>query len=55
MGGGVVGPECAVPPRYGRAQSRELSHLMGETLSDELKDIYHRAQKKGMPVFVTPY
>lgn len=34
---------------------RELSHLMGETLSDELKDIYHRAQKKGMPVFVTPY
>ncbi len=34
---------------------RELNHLMGGTLSNDLKDIYHAAHQKGMPVFVTPY
>ena len=34
---------------------RELNHLMGDTLSDEMKAIYQTAQKKGIPVFVTPY
>lgn len=34
---------------------RELNHFMGDTLSDEMKVIYQTAQKKGIPVFVTPY
>lgn len=34
---------------------RELNHLMGDTLSEETKSIYKKAQKKGIPVFVTPY
>ena len=34
---------------------RELNQLMGNTLSDDMKAIYQTAQKKGIPVFVTPY
>ena len=34
---------------------RELNQLMGNTLSDDMKAIYQTAQKKGIPVYVTPY
>ena len=31
-----------------------FNQLMGNTLSDDMKAIYQTAQKKGIPVFVTP-
>lgn len=33
----------------------ELNRMLGGTLDEETLRIYHRAQEKGMPVFVTPY
>jgi len=34
---------------------RELNQLMGGTLPEEMKRIYQEAQRKGIPIFVTPY
>lgn len=34
---------------------RELNHLMGDTLPEDMKVIYREAHRKGIPVFVTPY
>ena len=33
----------------------ELNHFLGGTLSSETMDLLHRAKKKGMPFFITPY
>lgn len=34
---------------------RELNYMLGGNMLDELLAVYHEAQRKGIPVFVTPY
>lgn len=34
---------------------KELNLMLGNTLNSETLQIYHRAQAKGIPVFITPY
>ncbi len=34
---------------------KELNNLMGGTLSEDIRSIYQVANKKGIPIFVTPY
>ena len=33
----------------------ELNRMLGNSLSEETLQLYHKARKKGMPVFITPY
>lgn len=33
----------------------ELNRMLGNSLSEETIQLYHRARKKGMPIFITPY
>lgn len=33
----------------------ELNRMLGNSLSEETVQLYHKARKKGMPVFITPY
>lgn len=33
----------------------ELNRMLGNSLSEETLQLYHKARKKGMPIFITPY
>lgn len=33
----------------------ELNRMLGNSLSEETIQLYHKARKKGMPIFITPY
>lgn len=37
----------------GRKNPTELNRMLGNSLSEETLQLYHKARKKGMPVFIT--